>query len=126
MKTVAAILIMFIALTAFVDGPTKVVFYGTVVNDTTGLPMAGVDIRIAYGYCKPVTTDSMGNFRIEVEKKYCVDSIFTFYGNSDYKNIEQKIIPGKPNVVRYKFDPWFEQIKIDIQYIVRNNCLADI
>ncbi|UPT66947.1 MAG: hypothetical protein M0D57_21385 [Sphingobacteriales bacterium JAD_PAG50586_3] len=112
MKTVAAILITFIALTAFVEGPTKVVFYGTVVNDTTGLPMHDVDIRIAYGFSAPTKTDKEGNFRVEVEKKYCVDSIFNFYADNDYKNIEQKIVPGKHNAVRYKFKPWFEQIKV--------------
>lgn len=100
MKTVVLILIMFTALTAFADEP-KVLFYGKVVNDSTGLPIAGVGISVAYGYGYGMT-DTEGDFSVEVEKKYCVDSLFYFGKYDVLPTWEAKLVPGIFNEVRYK------------------------
>jgi len=100
MKVVALILIMFTTLTVFADEP-KVLFYGKVVSDSTGLPIAGVSISVAYGYGHS-KTDAEGNFSLEVEKKYCVDSLFYFGKKDVLPTWEAKLVPGIFNEVRYK------------------------
>lgn len=79
----------------------KLVFTGRVVQDTLNTPIANVNVTLTANPTIGTVTDSLGRFKLVVDKAECVDSLFSF-NNLSCEALTVKLQPGVDQIIEIK------------------------
>jgi hypothetical protein len=71
----------------------KLVFTGKVMFEEGNIPAGGINVALANNWAYGAVTDSLGNFKLAIEKEFVADSLFTFT-NIGCELLQVKLMPG--------------------------------
>ncbi|UPT66945.1 MAG: hypothetical protein M0D57_21375 [Sphingobacteriales bacterium JAD_PAG50586_3] len=79
----------------------KLVFTGKVLFEVGNVPADGINVALANNWAYGTVTDSLGYFKLEIEKELVADSMFSFT-NIGCQPLQVKLIPGVGQTVYLK------------------------
>jgi hypothetical protein len=71
----------------------KLVFTGKVLFEEGNVPAEGINVSLAANGVYGTVTDSLGNFKLTIEKDQVIDSLFSF-NNIGCQPLQVKLVPG--------------------------------